>query len=913
MAFPQEPLGLRGRLRLGSDLQDITADLYTRDAITHKRGRAYRANAADPASCSATIKNRDGRYSERNPEGPYYGLIGRNTPFQFDLPGGPDVYLALKGGTDRATTPDAAALDITGSIDIRFEIQIDNLPQANGVILGGKWLVTGSQRSWLMLIGAQGELILRYSPDGTSQPQFGSTEAISDTALRGRIAVRSTRDASNGQITHYTAPSIDGPWTQLGLASAAGAGSTIFSSASPLAVGDIDTVTAFVRPEGKIFAFQLRNGIDGTVVADVDFTAQTVGASSFTDDTGLTWTLAGDAELSDRVTRFAGEIPEWPPKWSPSEADAWTPIEAAGILRRMGQGQKSLASTLRRKIPTVSNLLAYWPMEEGKDASQASSPIAGVGPLKLAPANWANVDTLASSSPLPTIDSSGSAACLLSGSVPRPASTPLSSWLVQYMYRLDTVNTTVRTFLRIRSTGTISDWYIQMGSGISRIIGRDSDGNAVFTGETGIGTDLWGQWIAVQFQVSQSGSSVNWQIVWTDVGGDAGAGSGSFSGTIGYPTGVASPPDGYASDIDGLALGHISVWSVWDSVTVSAYAGAVDAWAGETAGERMQRLCAEENVPLTIVGDPSDTELVGPQRPKALLDLLRECADADGGIFGELRERRELVYRTRLSLYNQDPKLTLDYAQKQMAPPFEPVEDDQIRNDWTVTRDGGSSGYATLTEGRLSVQDPPDGIGLYDDSTTLNLFSDDQTSDAAGWQLHLTSWDEARYPSVTLQLHRHPAFIPAVLSLDVGDKIRIENLPKKFAGGGAVELLIDGWTETMLPRKWEITFNCSPAGPYTVAIADDEVLGIADSGASTLAAAADEDDTALSVAVSDGLPWVYEVDFDILVGGEVMTVTGISGASSPQTFTVARSVNGVVKEQASGSVVRLAQQAITGR
>jgi hypothetical protein len=36
-----------------------------------------------------------------------------------------------------------------------------------------------------------------------------------------------------------------------------------------------------------------------------------------------------------------------------------------------------------------------------------------------------------------------------------------------------------------------------------------------------------------------------------------------------------------------------------------------------------------------------------------------------------------------------------------------------------------------------------------------------------------------------------------------------------------------------------------------------------------------------------------------------MTVTNISGLSSPQTFTVTRSTNGVVKAQAAGAAVVL--------
>ena len=42
------------------------------------------------------------------------------------------------------------------------------------------------------------------------------------------------------------------------------------------------------------------------------------------------------------------------------------------------------------------------------------------------------------------------------------------------------------------------------------------------------------------------------------------------------------------------------------------------------------------------------------------------------------------------------------------------------------------------------------------------------------------------------------------------------------------------------------------------------------------------------------------------MGGEVMTISAISGTSSPQTFTIsARSVNGVVRAQTAGQDVRL--------
>lgn len=49
--------------------------------------------------------------------------------------------------------------------------------------------------------------------------------------------------------------------------------------------------------------------------------------------------------------------------------------------------------------------------------------------------------------------------------------------------------------------------------------------------------------------------------------------------------------------------------------------------------------------------------------------------------------------------------------------------------------------------------------------------------------------------------------------------------------------------------------------------------------------------------------------FDVTMGGERVTVTGVSGSSSPQTFTLARAANGVLKAQAVNTAVSLYQPA----
>ncbi|MFC8199950.1 carbohydrate binding domain-containing protein [Streptomyces sp. NPDC057298] len=872
MAFPDQPLGLRGELWLGSRWENITRDLYTRDPITHTRGRPYRSAVADPASCSATIRNLDGTYTPRNPEGRFYGELGPYTPFRVSFPGGPVTYLEMTGVPDAATTPDAPELDVAADLDVRWEGEADWYALGAQFLIG-KWGTAGN-RSYHLRV-QDGRLYLNTTSGGTAI-DGGGWANLPDGVPR-RAAVRATIDADNGAggfvLRLYWATSLAGPWVQFSDDLTASVPLTVFNGTAPLSLApqQSDGASPGRTVTGRVYRAEVRSGIDGPLVAAPDFTAQPPGTRSFTDAAGRTWTLNG-AEVTDRVIRLETEVPEWPPKWSTSEQDAWTPITAAGVLRRLGQGAKALDSTLRRRIP-AHKPLAYWPMEEGPSATQAFSPIRGVAPLTLTFADWARADTLPSSKALPVLASNGSDLPTMNGKVPAPAGS-LTSWHVQFVYRLDAGPASERTFLRILSTGTVAEWYIQSSSSGSRLLGRDDDGNAIVNTPIATGGDLFGQWVRVRFRVTQNGGNVVWRIDWIDVGGDAGGLEGSVPGKVGRPLRVASPPDGYSPLLDGMALGHISVWA--DSDT-AAYVRAIEAWSGETAGARMRRLCQEEGIPLSLVGDPAETAPMGAQRPAPLLDLLRECAAADGGIFGEAQEWRALEYRTRVNLYNQAPKLVLDYAAGQVAPPFEPVEDDSVRNAWEVQREGGSSGGAVLEEGRYSIQDPPRGIGLIPDSKTLNLASDGQTQPRASWELHLSTWDEARYPSVTILLHKAPELIPYVHALRVGDKLRIEGLPKRFTGSGFVELLVDGWKESLHPRAWTITFNCSPAGPWTVGVVSDVPLSWVDTSGSQLAAPATDTAATVDVATMAGQTWSedpFDYPWDIRVGGEVMTVAG---------------------------------------
>jgi hypothetical protein len=78
MTFPATPLGIVVELLIDGAWTDITADVYVRDGVNITRAKQDEG-AAQPSMCSMTLNNRLGKYSPRNPLGPYYGKIGRNT------------------------------------------------------------------------------------------------------------------------------------------------------------------------------------------------------------------------------------------------------------------------------------------------------------------------------------------------------------------------------------------------------------------------------------------------------------------------------------------------------------------------------------------------------------------------------------------------------------------------------------------------------------------------------------------------------------------------------------------------------------------------------------------------------------------------------------------------------------------
>ncbi|MFJ9027559.1 hypothetical protein ACIRQP_03385 [Streptomyces sp. NPDC102274] len=887
---------IRTEFQLGGQWVNVSDDVRTSTDLTITHGRADYAGESDPCRAALTLNNRHGHYSHDNPLSPWYGLLGRNTPVRISVPQ-TQTYLALDG-TEAATasTPHATAHAITGDIDVRIEATVTDWWTTRVQMLIGKWDSATDQRAWMFQL-ENGLVRFLFSPNGVNNLS-ATWEA---PALPARAALRVTLDVDNGAggwtARGYWSETLDGPWTPLGDEGVAAGATGIFAASAPLVIAP---TTATITPPwlpmaGQVHRAEVRAGIDGPVAATPDFRALTPGASSFTDGAGLPWTVTAPAAVSNRNYRFYGEIAALPTEWDPSGSDQWVTLTANGPKRRYQQGKQALQSALRRSVVRESHMLAYWPMEEGAAATQGYSPVPGVSPMTVSNVRWAANSTLAASNALPELASADNGADLptVKARIPAPRS-PITGWQARMLYKLDTVNTTFYSLFHVLSTGTAARWVVQLRNDTSRLLVQDADGNTLLDRLITTGAEKYQRWLSVHLMVWQDGANVSCQLGWHDVTGESeGSGIYSFPGTLGRPTLWTSPPSGYAAALDGMAIGHIGVFG--SRLIDNVYAGSWAAYTGESAATRMQRLAAEEARPLALDAPLGRSEPVGPQTADTWLSLIETAAAADGGILYEDRGAPTLRYRDRQTMYGQAPVLTLHYtAPGHVMPGIRPVDDDQAtRNNVTVTRAGGSSAMSVQETGPLNVQDPgtnADAVGEYDQAVTLSLHEDGQTQPIADWKRAHGTYPGSRFPTVTFNLRRAPELVEPFLRLTPGDRADILNMPIGKGGPEPVRQLVQGWTETLGPYRWEVTLNCTPAMPWSVAQWGDgsDTAGTESrwgTDGSVLATALTASATTATVRTTQGALWTTapaDLPLDITVGGERMTVTTVTGLVQDQ-------------------------------
>lgn len=219
-------------------------------------------------------------------------------------------YATLGGPGQFLLAPDSPAVSVTGDFDFRMRLALDSWTGASGY-LASKYGPSDGSRGWRFGINSNGNLNFDWSPTGNAPVAQKISTAVVDAAAGAAKWVRVAHDvddgASGNTVTFYT--SDDGfNWTQLG-ATITTAGTTgHFDNTNGLEIG-ARTGGADRMPPGKVYAAELRNGIDGPIVASIDLGDFTAG-TTMDGGTGEAWGVNGTPVMGGarNVTVLNGSI-----------------------------------------------------------------------------------------------------------------------------------------------------------------------------------------------------------------------------------------------------------------------------------------------------------------------------------------------------------------------------------------------------------------------------------------------------------------------------------------------------------------------------------------------------------------------------------------------------------------------------
>lgn len=651
------------------------------------------------------------------------------------------------------------------------------------------------------------------------------------------------------------------------------------------------------------------------------------------DDAGSTWSV-----------RFQGAANGFTPQWDP-DTSRWATVtlSASGPLRRLNQGTLPGFSAMRVGTLADSTVKAYWPMEEEQQSrilvAAVGAPSA-IGDFRTivfdgtehtvpgAPGDFASYTSVPSSAPMLTMKDGGAAvfsmttttstssttSVILGGivgvkpvdnpmvgygantgslfSVFTPNGASIKKWEVAYLGGYDFVN---------------SVWTNQPGNILAvrgYAVYTDGVADAVFESTFRADNLFPNTDYEVGLTLTQSGATTTWRVWLNPCVTTTGVDRFSFSETRGSNSNGAQVNGGYIgafSDMEGLGAGHLVVRA--PSMALWADEAWMRGHPGEDPTDRMGRLCTQNGIHLTVLdytmpGWVTATDSMGPQYYDTITNQLREIERTGQGVLCD-GLGPGLTYVTRgyrEKQANGPATLVLDAAQAHLMEPFTPIDDDQLTiNNCDVNRRDATAVSYIDRSGPMGV----DAIGDFSTSYTLNPEGDSGLVGYAEWVVGIGSRTGYRYPSVSFALETNPDLIGGWLDVTPQSRLDIENITsiRRQHPDYTIRLLVEGWHEEIDAFTWRVTANTSPADPWNV-IRLAAATGSTGDGVGRLQTVDSQlnanytSGTSISVKTNSGNIWVttaVDADsfpFDIDVGGCKATVTAITGASSPQTFTL---------------------------
>ena len=591
---------------------------------------------------------------------------------------------------------------------------------------------------------------------------------------------------------------------------------------------------------------------------------------------------------------------EWNPQRSADDQDAWTSIQAAGVLRRIGRGTSNIASAVTRAALGVApaNLLAYWPLEGNADAAtQGTDSMYGREDVSV---TWNDSSLLVGSLPLPKVISVDetypkNGQGKLNGVVPSSGATS-TTWTVACWFIAETTYTADYNSVNVIEWGALpagsagrawevaisSDFVLFANNGI--FIQMDNSARAYLDS-----FDVFdGQPHHMAVTLVQSGSNINVALYVDGSLADTGSATGYTLRPVDLIK-IGARPESDGAQNPNMWVGGIGVWDVeLTSDEVAALYAAYDGYRGETAADRFTRLCLENGITPTVVGTAAESVPMGPQVPRTLLQEFHEIIRTDDAHIFETRgSTNALTMVCGHAKLNVEPSLTLSYD-GDIIPGLRPVVGDVgLRNDVIAKDPQGVTRRVIQETGPRNVQAPeddPQGVYRYDTKIDVNPSTPAGLADAAGWKVHQGTYDGTWYASVVVDLDAAPALITAVNALLPGALIALQDLPDDEALD-TVHLLVLGFKDTVRAFRRTREIFCAPGEPYRVGVlaettgdTDPFVGHLETDGTETMAAVA-VGATSFPVRTLTGPIWTIDPDdfpLDVIVGGQRVSLASIA-------------------------------------
>lgn len=930
---------IRVRLYLAGQWRDVSSDVRYEQGVNFRHGYGAEDELAPPATCRLTLDNRSGDYTEHNPLSPYYPSLGRSTPLE----------VATRTVKDTATTTAASSWGTT-----------DTHPQGAWDVLA--WTNAGGVASDFNKAAGKATHLVSVANDGRISWLADYSQRLSDFAvtvslpftdvtggslgvgllMRGAGAITAcysarvmiqTDESVTIDIVDLAGASLSllGPQTVSGLT---------HSSSQSLRIrmqAEGNTIRAKVWADGGTEPFTwpvnyTDQGQEATTLSLLDQPGF-VGIHSIVSggNTNVPVTFSYD-DIEVLSPEFAGEVAAWPSNRDTTGNERTVSITAADVTRNLATAPTD--SALRRAVlkSSVSSWVpwVYWPLEEGEAADPGTiQPAAGSGTVgfvlpssgsTVPKLEWAADRSLPGGLQGPAVSGGGSLIFWLSPVTQTTAWSASWAWKQSYSDGGFCMLTTESSHIQLAFSRAASSLTLNINQSID-----DAAASTVMSYDFADKNDVE-DWHFITLEAFQIGADYS---LFLHVDGVLADSHTQSPGTL----------DGLRriqlfSVIDAQQntyFEHVLVFSssVASLPLPSDFASPFLGYAGESALVRAERLCYEEGVTFGWIGSgvffgPDNTEPMGAQRPGTFLGLIQACAKAENGTLHTQRTSGGLQFRALETMYARDPWVTLSLSAGHFSPPWSGTADDQaLINDMTVSREEGGSYRHQLDDGsRMSVTSPASGgAGRKSGTADVNTETDFQLISQAQWRVHLGTADENRFSALKLQLARDVFRSGAGLTLarklrdlSVGDAITLTGLQSEFLYDDLRQVVF-GISKRLDQLTYDMTLVCRPGSRYQTGKIDSGWrLG---SGDTTLNEALDATETGVDIAIATGgaLWTAADQPFDIMIGGERMTVTNVTGASSPQTLTVTRNVNGLPggKEHSVGAAVKLADPNYLGK